>query len=168
MKDFIFALDVDGILTDGKFHWDKEGNKVYKEFGPDDADALKLIKPYLKKIILYTQDKKGLDISKSRASHMGIDIVEASCEQRLKDIKDKYGFENTIYMGDSFLDAPILEKCKWGITTNDASVYAKNVADYITKNSGGNRAVAEAVFWILKNLLNVKKVKLYEEYELEL
>ena len=39
-KIYVFALDVDGVLTDGKFLWDANGNKVYKEFGPDDADAL--------------------------------------------------------------------------------------------------------------------------------
>lgn len=168
MKDFIFALDVDGVLTDGKFHWDANGDKVYKEFGPDDADALKLIKPYLKKIILFTQDKKGLPISKSRATHMGLEIVVANTQQRLEDIQKFYGFENTIYMGDSFLDAPILYECCYGITTSDADPYAKKYSNYITTRSGGNRAVSEACFWILKEVLKVQKVRLFEGCELEL
>ena len=168
MKDFIFALDVDGVLTDGKFHWDANGNKVYKEFGPDDADALKLIKPYLKRIILYTQDKKGLGISVSRATHMGLEIMEANTKGRLEDIQKFYGFENTVYMGDSFLDVPILAACHYGITTSDADPYAKEYSNYITTRAGGNRAVSEAVFWIFKNILKVQKVKLFEGYELTL
>lgn len=168
MKNYTFALDVDGVLTDGKFHWDANGNKVYKEFGPDDADALKLLRPYVSRIILYTQDKKGLEISKSRATHMGLEIMVAGAKERLEDIRKFYSFENTIYMGDSFLDAPILANCCYGITTSDADPYAKKWSDYVTTKAGGNRAVSEACFWILKEVLGVKKVELFEDCELEL
>jgi len=168
MKDYIFALDVDGVLTDGKFWWDANGNKVYKAFGPDDADALKLIRPYLANIVFYTQDKKGMEISISRLSHMGFPVVEANTKERLLDIEKFYGFNNTIYMGDSFLDAPILSLCKFGITTSDADPYARRYANYITSKPGGSRAVSEACFWILKEVLDVRKVRLFEDCELEL
>jgi len=36
-------LDVDGVFTDGKFHYTAEG-KVVKVFGDADNDALSLIK----------------------------------------------------------------------------------------------------------------------------
>ena len=131
-----------------------------KAFGPDDADALKLIKPYLSNIVFYTQDKKGMGISVSRISHMGFPVVEANTERRLEDIKKFYGFENTIYMGDSFLDAPILNACKYGIATKTSSPYAKHFANYITERVGGDRAVSEAVFWILRKVLNIDQVEL--------
>lgn len=168
MKNYTFALDVDGVLTDGKFHWDAEGNKVYKEFGPDDADALKLLRPYVSNIVLYTQDKKGLGISSSRATHMNLPIVVANTKERLKDIQKFFGFENTIYMGDSFADVPILSECYYGITTADADPYAKKWSDYITTRAGGNRAVSEACFWILKEVLRLKKIIIPGDYELEL
>ena len=34
----VLLTDVDGVLTDGKFLWDANGNKVLKEFGPDDFE----------------------------------------------------------------------------------------------------------------------------------
>jgi len=60
MKTFI--LDVDGVLTTGQFFYTSEG-KVMKVFGPDDNDALSLLKPYLE-IRFVTGDKKGFRISK--------------------------------------------------------------------------------------------------------
>ena len=40
--DLVLVLDVDGVLTDGKFYSTKDG-KFLKCFGPDDWDALKEI-----------------------------------------------------------------------------------------------------------------------------
>ena len=158
-KIYVFALDVDGVLTDGKFLWDLAGNKVYKEFGPDDADALKLLQKYMD-IMIYSKDGKGYNISRTRAEHMGMPIRYMNTEERLEDIKRNFGFENTIYMGDSFVDVPILEACKYGIATATSSPYAKRSADYVTSVGGGERAVAEAVFWIMRNVLKLDSVEL--------
>ena len=45
-KPKAFVLDVDGVMTDGRFYYNIEG-KVIKIFGPDDHDALTLLKPYI-------------------------------------------------------------------------------------------------------------------------
>jgi 3-deoxy-D-manno-octulosonate 8-phosphate phosphatase (KDO 8-P phosphatase) len=39
----IFIIDVDGVMTDGKFYYSDKG-KVMKVFGADDNDALSLLK----------------------------------------------------------------------------------------------------------------------------
>ena len=59
-----FILDVDGVLNTGQFLYSKTG-KVMKIFGPDDNDALSLLKPYMK-IIFVSGDKKGFAITKKR------------------------------------------------------------------------------------------------------
>lgn len=163
----VFALDVDGVLTDGKFSWDCNGNKCLKEFGPDDADALKLLSKYMK-VVLFSKDGKGFDISKTRASHMGFEIRYEDNAERLDTINTEYGFESTIYMGDSFLDGPILQACRFGISTATSSSYAKAAANYVTSVGGGNRAVAEAVFWIMKHVLDMKEVELYKGIKMTL
>ena len=40
-----FLLDVDGVMTSGKFIYSRKG-KIYKEFGPDDSDALNILKNF--------------------------------------------------------------------------------------------------------------------------
>ena len=61
-KNFIF--DVDGVFTDGKFHYSAEG-KVFKVFGYADNDALSLIREIVH-IEMITGDKRGFSISKKR------------------------------------------------------------------------------------------------------
>ena len=55
-------IDVDGVMTDGKFYYTNDG-KVMKAFGADDHDALSILKNYMN-IIFVTGDKKGFKISK--------------------------------------------------------------------------------------------------------
>ena len=62
MNPKIFILDVDGVMTDGKFYYSAEG-KIFKSFGADDSDALGLLNKYIK-INFITGDKKGFPISK--------------------------------------------------------------------------------------------------------
>ena len=40
-----FIIDVDGVLSTGQFLYDVNG-KRFKIFGPDDNDALKLLKSF--------------------------------------------------------------------------------------------------------------------------
>lgn len=160
-NNYVFALDVDGVLTDGKFLWDAEGNKAYKEFGPDDADALKILSRYMP-VIFFSKDKKGFPISKSRVEHMGFPIYYMNTKEREIYLRGTYGLDNVIYMGDSFADVPLLERAKKGIATKTSSPYAKRAADYITQTGGGERAVADAVFWIMRNVLDMAYFTVYE------
>ena len=43
MNPKIFILDVDGVMTDGKFYYSAEG-KIFKSFGADDSDALGFVR----------------------------------------------------------------------------------------------------------------------------
>ena len=47
----VLILDVDGVMTDGKFYYSDKG-KVMKVFGADDNDALSLLKEYIKIIFV--------------------------------------------------------------------------------------------------------------------
>jgi len=57
-----FILDVDGVFTDGKFHYSADG-KVFKIFGDADNDALSMIKNKLH-IEMVSGDKRGFPITK--------------------------------------------------------------------------------------------------------
>ena len=57
-----FIIDIDGIMTDGRMVYSQYG-KEFKLFGPDDNDALQILKKYLK-LVFITADKRGFLISK--------------------------------------------------------------------------------------------------------
>ena len=59
MKPECFLLDVDGVMTTGQFLYSSEG-KLFKIFGPDDNDALKVLNEHLE-ISFVTADKNKKD-----------------------------------------------------------------------------------------------------------
>ena len=142
-----FVLDLDGVFTDGTFYYNKRG-KILKKFGPHDSDGIKIIKKYFNTSLI-SADRKGFEISKKRAKDMGLKIKLVSEENRYKYF-EKIGFKKCIFMGDGYFDAEILKKAYYGICPKNALKECKLNADYITKNTGGNGAVYEAVMHLIK------------------
>ena len=148
-------IDVDGVMTDGKFYYSNEG-KVMKAFGADDHDVLSILKNYIN-IIFITGDKKGFSISKKRiVSHMGFKLYLVSTVKRVNWIKRKYNLEECIYIGDGIFDYLVMSKIGFSITPNNSSNFTKKSANHVLKRCGGDRAVAEAGLFILKKFFNIK------------
>lgn len=144
-----FILDVDGVLTDGQFYYSVEG-KMMKSFGPDDHDALLLLKPFLN-IAVVTGDKKGFEISRKRVEEdMKFPIHLVSTFDRIKWIKENFNSEETIYMGDGIFDAAVFEQVAYGIAPANAFYKTKEKANFVTRSRGGDSAVAEACLHILE------------------
>lgn len=142
-------LDVDGIMTTGQFLYDEKGKK-YKVFGPDDADALQILKNFLK-IFFVSADTRGFKISKKRiTTDMGFKLFRVSSKERLSWIKKNFDLNETIYMGDGIYDHLIMKRVLYSISTSNSSENAKKYSSFVTKRTGGDRAVAEACLHILK------------------
>lgn len=147
IKPKVFILDVDGVLTDGGFYYSENG-KIMKKFGPDDNDALKLLSPFIE-IRFVSGDKRGFQITKKRIEDMKFPIDCVSTNKRLEWIKERYDIKDVIYMGDGIFDCLVMKEAGYSIATADSDDYAKENADYVTKRSGGKRAVAEACIHLL-------------------
>ncbi len=149
-----FILDVDGVFTDGKFYYSKDG-KLYKVFGDADNDALSLIKNKLH-IEMVTGDKRGFEISKKRIEEdMGYSISLVSTFQRAEWISKKFDMSETIYMGDGIYDPLVFSKVGYSIAPQNAFSNTKKYANFITQSKGGEGAVAEAVIHIFEKLFNI-------------
>lgn len=138
------VIDVDGILTNGCFSYDSSGKKVYKIFGPDDNDALSLVRDIVE-VVFVSADKRGFSISHARVEQMGFSLFNVSSEERLDWIKKRYPLSETCYIGDGFYDAGILKACGYSITTKDSALAAMMVSSYVTKSKGGSRGLSEAI-----------------------
>lgn len=149
----LFVLDVDGVMTDGKFIYSKEG-KVTKTFGPDDSDGLSLLSEFIQ-IRFVSADGRGFEISKKRIKDdMGYEIDLISSEDRVEWIGSLGDIQKIIYMGDGFNDYKVFNAVGYGICPHNSLEHVKNKADFITQNSGANRAVAQACIHILKKFFN--------------
>lgn len=142
-------IDVDGVLTDGQFHYTKDG-KTAKIFGPDDADAILLIKP-LVNVIAVTGDRKGFPITQKRVEiDMGLPLHQVSTFERVDWIKHHFNPEECIYMGDGIFDAMVFNIVGYGIAPTNAFFKIKEFADFVTAARGGEGAVAEAIWHIME------------------
>lgn len=149
-----FILDVDGVFTDGKFYYTVDG-KVMKKFGPEDNDALSLLKDklYLHAI---SGDKNGFAITKRRISDdMGLPLDQVSTFQRLEWICERFDPEETIYMGDGIFDPLVFKGVAYSIAPGNAFYKTKAQADFVTNARGGEGAVAEACLHILEKFFGV-------------
>ena len=153
-----FILDVDGVMTNGNFFYSVEG-KVFKSFGPDDSDALSILKKYMS-IEFITGDKKGFNISKKRITDdMGYKLSLVSTLRRKEWIEEKYNLDEVIFMGDGIFDGLVMNEVGYSIAPANADKNAINAADFVTERVGGNRAVSEACIHILKKFYGFKSLK---------
>jgi 3-deoxy-D-manno-octulosonate 8-phosphate phosphatase (KDO 8-P phosphatase) len=149
-----FLLDVDGVLTTGKFLYSIEG-KIYKEFGPHDHDGLKLLKNLIN-IKFITCDKIGFEISKKRITEdMGFDLVQTSEDLKYEYITNNFKEKNLIYMGDGISDVDPAKYATYSIAPNNARSEMLEVVNYITESKSAEGAVLDACQHIIK-------LKLYE------
>ena len=155
MKNFV--LDVDGVLAASPLFYTAEG-KSMKVFGPDDHDALNLLRDRMK-IVFITGDKRGFPISKRRVvDEMGFELHMVSTHERVHWIGEHMSFPETIYMGDGIFDAPVFEKVGYSIAPSDAFYMTRQKANFVTNCAGGNRAVAEACMHILEKFFDEKEI----------
>jgi 3-deoxy-D-manno-octulosonate 8-phosphate phosphatase (KDO 8-P phosphatase) len=145
----VFVLDVDGVMTSGRFFYSAEG-KIMKDFGADDHDGLSLLRPNLK-ICFVTGDKKGFAISQRRiVEDMGFELDLVSTIRRVEWIRDRYPLNQVAYMGDGIFDHYVMREVGYAIAPANADPLAKRYAHYVTQRSGGDRAVAEAALHLLE------------------
>lgn len=148
-KPVCFILDVDGVMTTGQFSYTAEG-KATKVFGPDDNDALSLLKVFLE-IRFVTGDRKGLPISKKRiVDDMKFPLDVVSTIRRTQWIAERFPLQAVIYMGDGIFDHYVMKRVGYAIAPANADKLAKQYAHYVTERSGGDRAVAEACLHIME------------------
>lgn len=159
-KPICFILDVDGVMTTGQFLYTSQG-KAMKIFGPDDSDALSILRPFIE-IRFVTGDKKGFPISKKRiVDDMGYPLDIVSTVRRVEWIAERYPLNKIIYMGDGIFDHYVMKKIFYAIAPANADRLAREHAHFITERSGGDRAVAEACIHIME-----KFFKLYDPNQL--
>ena len=152
----LFMIDVDGVLARPSIIWagSLEGNGLHeiKEFCVHDGAASWAAKEAgLLRVLVSGRDSP---VVRQRAERMKVDGVYLNNLNKLEileAVKKKYHLldEEIAYIGDDFLDLPILQKVGFPVAVNDAVPEVKHVARYITRMKGGEGAVAETIRLIL-------------------
>lgn len=156
----LLILDVDGVLTDGRLFFDKEGNE-YKCFHSRDGHGIKLLRQTGVEIaVISGRQSESVAL---RMKMLGIEYVYQGYENKrsaFSDILEKTGVKpaNTAYVGDDVLDLPIMTKAGLSIAVSDANFAVKECADWCTSLPGGQGAVREICDLILQAQGNFESI----------
>ncbi|MBC8026022.1 MAG: HAD hydrolase family protein [Steroidobacteraceae bacterium] len=148
----LLALDVDGVLTDGRLHYGPRGEST-KVFHVRDGHGIKRVQEAGIEVAIIS-GRKSAAVAK-RARDLGIKFVFQGVGDKLavlvKLAKSRdVALEHCACVGDDTPDAPILEAAGLGIAVADAHADALAVADLVTSRPGGHGAVREVCDWLLE------------------
>ena len=138
-------FDVDGVLTDGRLYYGTEG-EFFKVFNAKDGLGIsRLAKAgHLFGIITGRESPFVL----KRAKDLGIQYVYqgrmeklATFEALRKDLELSY--EQIAYMGDDFIDLPVLERVGLSACPKDAMPCVKEQCKFVSQFGGGMGAARE-------------------------
>lgn len=147
----LFAMDVDGVLTDGTILISSDGSET-KQFSI--LDGMGLVRLRQAGIILAWISGRGSDATTRRAEELRIPhLVQGRTDKRraLEDLASDLGIrqENICYMGDDDIDATAMSWAGIGISVPGAMPAARDAADAVTHRPAGLGAVREVCEWIL-------------------
>lgn len=150
-KITLLALDVDGVLTDGRIYYGNDGEEL-KAFNIKDGLGIKMLQRAGITVAIITGRQSN--IVNRRASELGIsDIIQGREDKRsaLIELCERAGktLDECGYMGDDLPDLSAIVSAGLGLTVADASDTVINVADWQSTLPGGQGAVREACEFIL-------------------
>ena len=143
--------DVDGVWTDGSFYKGPDSFEL-KKFSVFDGVGMAMARIADLKIALISG--RFSPATESRAKELKIKDVYNGTLNKIpayEELKKKYELEDSsiAYLGDDWIDIPVMNRVAVPIAVENASLEVKNIAIHITKTSGGNGAFREAVEWII-------------------
>ena len=148
----LFAMDVDGTLTDGRIYMGNDG-ELFKSFHVKDGLGIKLLKDFGIVPAIITGRKS--DIVKNRCQELGLGEFHQGVKNKaakLRELMEKYHVtaEQTAYIGDDMNDLSAVKTA--GITCAPADC-AESLLPFIDihlSKPAGEAPVREAVDMILR------------------
>lgn len=148
----LLAMDVDGVLTDGRTFFDGNGTEGMF-FNVQDGSAIKwLHRAGLKTAIITGRESNAL---RHRIEVLSIPYVFKNIKVKIEayeKLKKQSGFVDgeIAYVGDDLHDLPVLRMVGFSCAVSDARDEVKAAADYISQTPGGYGAVREIAELLLK------------------
>ena len=148
----LLLLDVDGVLTDGTIIYTHDGGES-KGFNTQDGFGLRILQDAGVDVGLITA--RTSEAVNRRAADLKLKYVYQGAGSKLEifeEILQQSGLRplQTAYMGDDWLDLPMLNRVGLGLAPANCVVEIKQHVHYVTERKGGQGAVREACDLILE------------------
>ncbi|CEK14028.1 3-deoxy-D-manno-octulosonate 8-phosphate phosphatase, YrbI family [Chthonomonas calidirosea] len=147
----VFAMDVDGVLTDGGLYFGSDGSELKRFHVHDGLGLVMLQQVGIRALWLSGRQHEGV---RARASELGVYLVQGVHDKSgvLRDVLREWGIDSgqVAYMGDDWNDYEVMRVVGVRLAPCDATERIKRFADYVTNRPGGHGAVREACELILE------------------
>jgi 3-deoxy-D-manno-octulosonate 8-phosphate phosphatase (KDO 8-P phosphatase) len=148
----VVAMDLDGVLTDGRIIMDSNGVET-KNFDVQDGFGIVFLRKCGIKTAILSARESG--VVAHRAEDLKIDKVYVGAypklgayERMLEEFKVRD--EEVCFIGDDLADLAVMRRCGVSVAVANAVSEVKQIADYVTVRQGGRGAVRETVELILQ------------------
>lgn len=162
----LIILDVDGILTDGKKAYDKNGDVLSKVFCDKDWTAIKRFKSFGIEVMFLSGDEFNTGIAEKRNIHIIINRnnnIHIDKSEYLNSICEKYSISpnEIIFAGDDIFDINLMKKVKYSFCPSDAPNIVKENCKVLNCKGGDN-----FVAYLFDYLENIKSSRIIPNFEL--
>ncbi|MCA8964321.1 MAG: HAD hydrolase family protein [Planctomycetes bacterium] len=148
----LLVLDVDGVLTDGRIHFDAEGRE-YKSFHVHDAAGL---------VYWHRSGRRsgflsgrGGDVVRRRATELGVHEIlleRIDKEQAFAEVlaRQQLTPRQVAYMGDDLLDLPVLRQVGLAATVPEARGEVAAMAHFVSSKPAGFGAARDVIELLMR------------------
>lgn len=148
----LLALDVDGVLTDGRLYFAEAGEEL-KTFDTQDGHGIKMLQQA--GVVCAIITGRNTKLVERRAKNLGIVHVLQGREDKLVAMQELtlqlgIALKDVAYIGDDWPDLPAILAAGFGVTVANAHKELLMRADYVTALEGGRGAVREVCDLLLK------------------
>ncbi|MCD6413917.1 MAG: HAD hydrolase family protein [Elusimicrobia bacterium] len=148
----VFAMDVDGVLTDGKINFSERGFES-KAWNVKDRIAFYILRRLGYKTC-WISGRSGKEVCR-RARDLKINEVFLGVKDKTvlwSSLLEKFRVKpsEVLYIGDDLVDIGILKRASIAVAPADAAEEVKKVCDFVTSARGGDGVFREVAEKILK------------------
>jgi 3-deoxy-D-manno-octulosonate 8-phosphate phosphatase (KDO 8-P phosphatase) len=164
----LLISDVDGVFTDGKIYIADDGSE-YKAFDAKDGIGIKLLLRSGVDVAIISGRKSAT--VEHRMHALGVKHIYQNQDHKLTIFNElvkklNLNYDNIAYIGDDAPDVPLIIKAGLGIAVADATLAAREHADFVTTAKGGCSAIREVCELIMRSQNTLaQQLQFYFNYE---
>ncbi len=148
----LLLLDVDGVLTDSSIIYLPDGVET-KAFSTKDGLGIRLLQKAGVEVGIITA--RSSEVVQRRAENLGITLLYQGAGAK-REVYERIIADlgltpaQVAYMGDDWLDLPVMTRVGLAAAVADAVVEVRQIAHYVTSSAGGRGAVREVCDLIIE------------------
>lgn len=158
MSDFkkikAFAMDVDGVMTNGGILADNEG-QLYRTFDSKDGFGVRMARMHDYPVGIITGGRAQSICARMKTIGVPPEDVYLGSRNKMEDFEDfckrhNLKYSDVMFFGDDVPDIEVMQAAGLGICPGDACEDTKAIADIVSERLGGHSFVREYIEKVMK------------------